>query len=218
VSVPEVEMSEAPEGNPSGPAADVGEGSGSVREVVDYRTLNRADPGHHLHGGPRRGAPAHHVRLATGNAHPRLLVCVEDEGPGVPDELKASIFEPFRKGEPGTPGSGIGLSLVSRFAEFHGGRAWVQDRPGGGAAFLVFLPGPDGEHHGANGDRQEDGDHGAGSPGPQTPRARRGSATTRNPGGLARVRPDVLVDPDVLVSKARAGEDTRTFGPTGRPA
>lgn len=69
------------------------------------------------------------------------VVAVEDEGPGVPDELKASIFEPFRKSDPHTPGSGIGLSLVARFAELHGGRAWVQDRPGGGASFRVFLPG-----------------------------------------------------------------------------
>ncbi len=38
------------------------------------------------------------------------------------------------------PGTGIGLSLVSRFAELHGGRAWVQDRAGGGASFHVFLP------------------------------------------------------------------------------
>jgi PAS domain S-box-containing protein len=75
-----------------------------------------------------------------------VLVCVEDEGPGVPDELKTSIFEPFRKGDAGTPGSGIGLSLVARFAEFHGGRAWVEDREGGGAAFRIYLPGVGGGH------------------------------------------------------------------------
>ncbi len=71
-----------------------------------------------------------------------VLVAVEDEGPGVPDEIKQDIFEPFHKGDPGSAGSGIGLSLVSRFAELHGGRAWVQDRPGGGSSFRVFLPGP----------------------------------------------------------------------------
>jgi light-regulated signal transduction histidine kinase (bacteriophytochrome) len=38
------------------------------------------------------------------------------------------------------PGVGIGLSVVARFAELHGGRAWVQDRPGGGASFQVLLP------------------------------------------------------------------------------
>ena len=71
------------------------------------------------------------------------LICVDDEGPGVPDDLKAAVFEPFRKGDMRSPGSGIGLSLVGRFAELHAGRAWVQDRPGGGASFRVFIPGVD---------------------------------------------------------------------------
>ena len=70
------------------------------------------------------------------------VIAVEDAGPGVPDEAKADIFEAFRKGNVESPGSGIGLSLVARFAELHGGRAWVQDRAGGGASFRVFLPGP----------------------------------------------------------------------------
>jgi signal transduction histidine kinase len=71
-----------------------------------------------------------------------VLVVVEDEGPGVPDELKREVFEPFRRGPAAAslPGSGIGLSLVARFAELQGGRAWVEDRPGGGASFRVFLP------------------------------------------------------------------------------
>jgi PAS domain S-box-containing protein len=69
-------------------------------------------------------------------------VIVDDEGPGIPDALKAVVFEPFNRGPEaiGMPGSGIGLSLVARFAEMHGGRAWVEDRPGGGASFRVFLP------------------------------------------------------------------------------
>jgi signal transduction histidine kinase len=68
-------------------------------------------------------------------------IVVEDDGPGVPDELREQIFEPFRRG-PGQlqPGSGIGLSLVARFAELHGGHAWVEERAGGGASFRVFLP------------------------------------------------------------------------------
>jgi PAS domain S-box-containing protein len=72
-----------------------------------------------------------------------VMLVVEDAGPGVPDELKDAVFEPFRQGNGGpnpSPGVGVGLSLVARFAELHGGSAWVQDRPGGGASFRVYLP------------------------------------------------------------------------------
>jgi signal transduction histidine kinase len=71
------------------------------------------------------------------------LIVVEDTGNGVPSELRETIFEPFAQGPQRaahSPGVGIGLSLVSRFAELHGGRAWVEERPGGGASFHVFLP------------------------------------------------------------------------------
>jgi len=73
-----------------------------------------------------------------------LSLIVEDAGPGVPDDLHDAVFEPFRQA-PGSssehsPGVGIGLSLVRRFAELHGGRAWLQAREGGGSSFQVFLP------------------------------------------------------------------------------
>ena len=72
------------------------------------------------------------------------LIAVDDDGAGVRADLRDAIFEPFRQGptiSSHSPGTGIGLSLVSRFAALHGGRAWVEDRPGGGASFRVFLPG-----------------------------------------------------------------------------
>ena len=74
-----------------------------------------------------------------------LFLVVEDAGPGVPEELREAVFEPFRQA-PGSssehsPGVGVGLSLVRRFAELHGGRAWLEARGGGGASFHVFLPG-----------------------------------------------------------------------------
>ncbi|MFL6268589.1 MAG: ATP-binding protein [Actinomycetes bacterium] len=72
-----------------------------------------------------------------------VLLAVEDAGAGIPAELRDSVFEPFRQG-PGTPthapGVGIGLTLVARFAELHGGRAWVEERPGGGSSFRVLIP------------------------------------------------------------------------------
>jgi len=71
------------------------------------------------------------------------ILAVEDDGPGVPPDLQTAIFEPFRQGPTASahsPGTGIGLSLVAMFTDLHGGRAWVQDRDGGGASFRVFLP------------------------------------------------------------------------------
>ncbi len=71
------------------------------------------------------------------------MIIVDDEGPGIADDIKVAVFEPFRQGSQPTPspGVGIGLSLVARFAELHGGRAWVEDREGGGASFRISLPG-----------------------------------------------------------------------------
>jgi PAS domain S-box-containing protein len=75
-----------------------------------------------------------------------VLIVVEDAGVGVPPDLQAAIFEPFRQGpqtRAHSPGVGVGLSLVLKFAELHGGRAWVEDREGGGASFRVWLPSVD---------------------------------------------------------------------------
>jgi PAS domain S-box-containing protein len=72
-----------------------------------------------------------------------VLIVVEDDGPGVPEEHHGSVFRPFEHGPMTSvhnPGVGIGLSLVARFAELHGGRAWVEDREGGGASFRVRIP------------------------------------------------------------------------------
>src|SRR6266536_2789177 len=74
------------------------------------------------------------------------LLVVDDAGPGVPPQLRETIFQPFRQGpRPAShaPGLGVGLALVRVFAQLHGGSAWVEDRPGGrGASFRVHLPDP----------------------------------------------------------------------------
>ena len=72
-----------------------------------------------------------------------VLIVVEDDGPGIPPEHRTSVFEPFEHGPMTSvhnPGVGIGLSLVAKFAELHGGRAWVEEREGGGASFRVLIP------------------------------------------------------------------------------
>jgi two-component system, OmpR family, sensor histidine kinase KdpD len=91
----------------------------------------------------RHTPPGSAIRVRLDVEDADLLLVVEDEGPGVADEFKEAVFETFNRGAnmlSFTPGTGIGLSLVARFAALHGGRAWVEDAPSGGASFRVRLP------------------------------------------------------------------------------
>ena len=105
-----------------------------VERIVENLLVNAA----------RHTSPDRSIWVSVSPHEGGVLLAVDDNGPGVPPDLRDAIFEPFRQGptaSPHSPGTGIGLSLVSRFAELHGGRAWVEDRAGGGASFRVFLPG-----------------------------------------------------------------------------
>jgi signal transduction histidine kinase len=74
-------------------------------------------------------------------AEPRadaVELVVADSGPGVAPELRAQIFEPFFTTRP--KGTGLGLAVARQIVEVHEGTISVQDRPGGGARFVVRLP------------------------------------------------------------------------------
>jgi signal transduction histidine kinase len=94
-----------------------------------------------LNNAARHTSPGTPIHVGVIEQTGGVIVVVEDEGTGVPDDLKTSIFEPFQQGEHARGGVGIGLSLVGRFADLHGGSAHVEDRDGGGARFVVVLPG-----------------------------------------------------------------------------
>ena len=72
-----------------------------------------------------------------------VLVCVSDTGPGVPDEYREEIFQRFAQ-VPGAQGrrrgSGLGLTFCRLAIEAHGGKIWVEPRPGGGSRFVFRLP------------------------------------------------------------------------------
>jgi two-component system sensor histidine kinase KdpD len=71
-----------------------------------------------------------------------VVVCLEvvDHGPGVPDEQKERIFEPFERAGDRHPGVGLGLTVARGFAEAMGGRISATDTPGGGLTIRVVLP------------------------------------------------------------------------------
>lgn len=65
---------------------------------------------------------------------------VEDDGPGIPKDKAAKIFEPFYTTKTGGKGSGVGLAVVQSIVLNHGGEILVESEPGKGAAFNVYLP------------------------------------------------------------------------------
>ena len=71
-------------------------------------------------------------------------IVVEDEGPGIPEEDRSRVFEPFVRLESSrneeTGGSGLGLTLVKAIAEGHGGTVILEDRPQGGLRARLRLP------------------------------------------------------------------------------
>lgn len=85
-------------------------------------------------GGPLR------ISIEPGGASELLLV-VEDGGPGVASSERVRIFERFARGSAARHriGTGLGLALVAEHAAALGGQAWVEDRPGGGARFVVSF-------------------------------------------------------------------------------
>jgi two-component system sensor histidine kinase KdpD len=71
-----------------------------------------------------------------------IHVAVGDDGPGIPDELRESVFEPFVRVDDGDsrPGSGVGLFAARRLTAAMGGRLWIEDKIAGGSQFVIALP------------------------------------------------------------------------------
>jgi two-component system, OmpR family, sensor histidine kinase MtrB len=87
-------------------------------------------------GGPTR------IAIEPSDVKRHVNIVVEDAGPGVAVGERTRIFERFARGSAARNriGTGLGLALVAEHALALGGEAWVEDRPGGGARFVVRLP------------------------------------------------------------------------------
>jgi PAS domain S-box-containing protein len=81
-----------------------------------------------------------HVTVAATTREDAWEISVADNGPGVPEELRARAFDLFARGENG--GTGLGLAICRRAVERHGGRIWIADAPQGGADLRFTLPRP----------------------------------------------------------------------------
>ncbi len=80
------------------------------------------------------------VRTRPGDTPDRVLLVVEDNGPGVPGDMKDKVFAPYFTTKHGKGGTGLGLAIVHRIVSDHGGRITLSDASGGGARFTIELP------------------------------------------------------------------------------
>ena len=69
-----------------------------------------------------------------------VVVSVIDHGPGVPEELRGRLFDPFYSTKAAGAGTGLGLTVVQSVAAGHGGRVEICQTPGGGSTFQLLLP------------------------------------------------------------------------------
>lgn len=73
-------------------------------------------------------------------ANSAVIVEIEDDGPGIPEDIRAKIFEPFFTTKPAGQGTGLGLSVTYGIVKDHGGDIRIENVKGGGTRFLVSLP------------------------------------------------------------------------------
>ena len=89
--------------------------------------------------------PGGHISLSASASEGNVHVAVEDDGPGIPGDIVASLFQPFAQGpraiDRGQGGLGLGLALARTFAELHGGNVRFESvSEGHGSRFVVALP------------------------------------------------------------------------------
>ena len=115
--------------------------------VPDGLPLVRADPGllervlaNLFSNALRHSPPSQPPVLRARQLHDRVLLEVIDHGPGVPDEQKERIFEPFQRLDGHRGGVGLGLAVAKGFAEAMGGTIAAADTPYGGLTIKVTLP------------------------------------------------------------------------------
>ena len=80
------------------------------------------------------------VRTWQDPQHESIVLEVNDDGPGVPEDVRTKIFDPFFTTKEVGKGTGLGLTVAYAIVEEHGGRMWLVSEPDAGASFYVELP------------------------------------------------------------------------------
>ena len=81
-----------------------------------------------------------HLTLRAARRGELARVEIEDDGPGIPREVRDKVFDPFVTTKPVGVGTGLGLSICYRIIEDHGGKITFESEPGSGTTFRIDLP------------------------------------------------------------------------------
>ena len=89
-------------------------------------------------------APGSSVKVQARYENDSFRLSVQDQGPGISAEESKNLFQPFQrgtaKGTAGEKSTGLGLMIVKRIVEGHGGKIWLESELGTGTTFFVLLP------------------------------------------------------------------------------
>jgi two-component system sensor histidine kinase KdpD len=94
-----------------------------------------------IENAARHSRPGGEIQISVAPWHGGIQVRVADRGPGIPEEERDLVFEPFYRGASRVgPGSGLGLAIARAVVQAHGGRIRIEGAPGGGTAVVIELP------------------------------------------------------------------------------
>ncbi len=113
----------------------VGVSNDRLVQVLLNLVLNAADAVHAAGDGGT-------IRVTARAEAERVVIAVEDSGPGIPEEIRGRVFDPFFTTKPPGEGTGLGLSISAAIVEQAGGVIRAEDRPDGarGARMVIELP------------------------------------------------------------------------------
>ncbi|MEV6019247.1 MULTISPECIES: HAMP domain-containing sensor histidine kinase [unclassified Streptomyces] len=114
--------------DPGGAALTLALGSGHLEQILDNLIANAVDA----------VPPGGNIRLDHRASGATAVVCVRDDGPGMPPGAKAAAFRRFASAKAG--GTGLGLAVVHRLVTVNGGTVRLEDTPGGGLTVVLDLP------------------------------------------------------------------------------
>ena len=100
---------------------------------------------HNLLGNAIKFSPAEsRIRVRIVETEKHVTIAVEDQGPGIPEQELAKMFDPFErtsvKSTAGEKSSGLGLAIAKKIVDAHGGKLWAESEVGKGSTFFISLP------------------------------------------------------------------------------